>query len=156
MVFSEEAIQLLSAEGYTISADKTLLQTEVIVEFLHRSYWGKDTPTKTILTSIENSICFGVYYKEKQIGFARVISDKATFAYLADVFILEEHRKKGLSKWLVQYILAYHELQGLRRWMLATLDAHDIYKQFGFAHLYDPSRYLEVFKPDLSVKSKDN
>jgi GNAT superfamily N-acetyltransferase len=121
---------------YHISTDPSLLDTDVIHSYLSlESYWAMNIPRETVERSIKNSLCFGVYHQQKQIGFTRVITDKATFAYLADVFILQEHRGKGLSKWLMETIHAYPELQGLRRWMLGTKDAHGLYKQFGWIPL---------------------
>src|SRR6185369_16005467 len=114
----------MQVDGFMISDDKTKLQPDVIHHFLRNSYWAKDIPLEVVKRSIENSVCFGVYSGNKQVGFARVVSDLATFAYLADVFILEEYRGKGLSKRLMEYIMEYPQLQGLRRWMLATRDAH--------------------------------
>ena len=99
--------------------------------------------------AITNSLCFGLYHKAEQVGFARVITDKATFAYLADVFVLDAHRGKGLSKWLMQVVMQHQDLQGLRRFMLATKDAHGLYKQFEFGELANPSRLMEILKPDL-------
>ena len=99
------------------------------------------------MRAIDNSMCFGVYHDKKQIGFARLITDNATFAYLADVFILDAYRGRGLSKWLMQTIMGYPEVQGLRRWVLATADAHGLYKQFGFGPLAKPDRWMDIFTP---------
>lgn len=139
---------------YTFSTDKTKLDLQVIHLFLSNSYWAQNIPVEIIKTSIENSMCFGVYHKEKQIGFARVITDCATFGYLADVFILEEHRGKGLSKKLMEYIMSQPELKGLRRFMLATRDAHKLYEQYGFKQLAKPDRIMEIVVPDIYLKSK--
>ncbi|RLV59893.1 N-acetyltransferase [Parashewanella curva] len=122
----------------------------VIHKFITNSYWAKNIPIQTIKKAIENSLCFGVFTAENdQIGFARVVSDYATFAYLADVFILKEHRGKGISKWLIEGVLEHPELQGLRRVSLATQDAHGLYKQFGFTPLELPERFMELHKPNL-------
>ena len=119
--------------GYFVSTDETLLDIDVIHSFLSKeSYWAMNIPREVVERSIPNSMCFGVYQGEEQIGFARVVTDKATFAYLADVFIIEEYRGKGLSKWLIEVIHAHPELQGLRRWLLGTKDAHGLYEQFGW------------------------
>ena len=134
-------------ENHTISDEPERLQLEVIVEYLARAYWSNQRPRALVEKSIRHSLCFGVYENETQIGFARVISDQATFAYLADVFILESHQGHGLGKWLVQTILEHPDLQGLRRWMLATRDAHRLYAQFGFAALENPDRYMTKFDP---------
>ncbi|MGF7219207.1 GNAT superfamily N-acetyltransferase [Spirosoma lacussanchae] len=129
---------------YTISTDKSRLNVPLIREFLsQQSYWAKNIPFDIVERSIANSLCFGVYQHEQQVGFARVITDQATFAYLSDVFILSEHRGKGLSKWLVQTISDWPELQGLRRWMLATRDAHSLYEQFGFRVIDQPDFFMQ-------------
>jgi GNAT superfamily N-acetyltransferase len=129
----------------TISTDKSKLDIPLIHKYLsEESYWAKKIPLDIVKRSIENSICFGVYNDEQQVGFARVTSDQATFAYLADVFILPEYRGRGLSKQLMQYILDYAALQGLRRWMLGTFDAHGLYKQYGFKEIRYPDRLMEI------------
>ncbi|RYZ95090.1 MAG: N-acetyltransferase [Sphingobacteriaceae bacterium] len=136
------------AKGYSISADKALLDVDMIYHYLNNeSYWAKGMPFEKLERAIENSVCFGVYYQNKQIGFARVITDKATFAYLADVFILETYRGQGLSKWLLQAILNDAQLQGLRRWVLATADAQGLYRQFGFEQLTNPERWMGIYTP---------
>lgn len=133
-------------KGFTISTDKSLLDVEMIYNYLsHESYWAKNIPKEKVLRSIENSMCFGVYKDGVQVGFARVTSDKATFAYIADVFITGGFRGLGLSKWLVQTILAHPDLQGLRRWLLATADAHRLYSQFGFLPLTSPERWMGIY-----------
>ena len=130
---------------YIIPTNKNKLQLNVIHKYLsEEAYWCKNIPFETVKKSIENSFCFGIFYKEKQIGFARVITDYATFAYLADVFILKSHRGKGLSKWLMQIIMQCPDLQGLRRWMLITGDAHGLYeKHAGFKLIGNPERFME-------------
>lgn len=134
---------------FTISTDKTRLQVPVIHEFLSQeSYWARGRSIEQTKTAIENSICFGVYQGERQIGFARVVSDCATFAYLGDVFIIEEFRGQGVSKWLMETIISHPELQGLRRWVLATRDAHALYEKFGFHALTFPDRWMERPAPD--------
>ncbi len=134
---------------FTISTDKSRLQFDVINKFFAEdSYWAQlRTPLQT-RTAIENSICFGMYHDGKQIGFARVVSDQATFAYLGDVFVLSEYRGQGLSKWLMETIIAHPYLQGLRRWILATRDAHGLYEQYGFGPLVYPDRWMELTAPD--------
>lgn len=130
---------------YTINDDKTKLNLEVIHRFLSQdAYWCKNIPIKIVQRSIENSLCFGVYLGDDQVGFARVITDQATFGYLADVFILPEHRGKGLSKQLVAFIMAYPALQGLRRMMLVTFDAHGLYEQFGFKPIDMPENTMSI------------
>lgn len=134
--------------GFTLSSDKSKLDLEYTYHFLNNeSYWAKGIPQDVYFKSIENSLCFGVYFNDKQIGFARVITDYATFAYLADVFIDKRYRKKGLSKWLIQNIINHPELKNLRRWLLATADAHQLYQQFGFVSLNNPQRFMQIFNP---------
>lgn len=134
---------------YTISTDPSQLDLDVIHGYLQQSYWSPGIPREIVARAIEHSLCFGVYQGTTQIGFARVVTDQATFAYLADVFILEAHRKQGLSKWLVAVILAHPDLQGLRRFMLATLDAHGLYAQFGFKPIALPDRLMEKTRPKI-------
>jgi GNAT superfamily N-acetyltransferase len=134
---------------YRISTDADLLDVTTIHGFLAQSYWSPAIPRSVVEQAIRNSLCFGVYRGAEQVGFARVVTDKATFAYLADVFILEPHRGKGLSKWLMQVVKEHKDLQGLRRFMLGTRDAHGLYRQFGFGELANPSRVMEILKPDV-------
>jgi len=132
-----------------ISDDKALLNRALIHKFLtERSYWAKGVPREIVERSIEHSLCFGVYRAERQIGFARVVTDFATFAWLADVFIVEEERGRGLSKRLVAAVLAHPQLQGLRRFMLGTLDAHGLYAQFGFVPIAQVERFMEIHQPN--------
>lgn len=134
---------------FTISTDKSRLQFDVIYRFLiEESYWSLGRTREQTERAIEHSLCFGLYQGDRQIGFARVVSDFATFAYLGDVFVLEEFRGRGLSKWLMETIVEYPDLQGLRRWLLATRDAHGLYKQYGFAPLRFPDRWMERTAPD--------
>jgi GNAT superfamily N-acetyltransferase len=137
---------------YSISTDKGKLQTDVIHGFLLQSYWAQNIPESVIKKSIQNSICFGVYCGDEQVGFARVITDKATFAYLADVFILDDHRGKGLSVLLMNAILSHPDLQGLRKFLLATRDAHGLYEKFGFKPLGIPERWMEIHNKDVYQK----
>lgn len=133
------------SSDYTISADKTKLNLAVIHRFLsEEAYWSKNIPINIVQRAIDNSLCFGVYQGDNQVGFARFITDSATFGYLSDVFILPEHRGKGLSKQLVAFIMAYPALQGLRRMMLFTLDAHGLYRQFGFTPIETPENLLAI------------
>ena len=128
-------------DDYFISTDSSFLDIDVIYNYLStESYWAKNIPKELVIKSIINSLCFGLYHQQKQVGFARVVTDKTTFAYLADVFILEEYRKKGLSKWLIETIQAYPDLQGLRRWMLGTRDAHGLYEKLGWTVLDEDTR----------------
>jgi len=135
-------------DGFTISTDKARLDVPAIHDFLANfSYWAHNVPLSTVQKSIENSLCFGIYDGDRQVGFARVITDYAVFAYLADVFILEAYRGRGLAKWLIACIVSYPELQNLRRWMLATKDAHGLYTQYGFNPLSKPERFMEASQP---------
>lgn len=135
-------------KGFVISTDKTLLDIDAIYNYLNDdSYWAQGIPRQALEKGIQNSMCFGVYAENKFAGFARVITDNATFAYLCDVFILPSYRKKGLSKWLVQTIVNHPDLQGLRRWSLATADAQGLYNQFGFTQVTKPERWMEIFTP---------
>ncbi len=130
----------------TINTDKTRLNVALIHEFLsNHAYWAKGRPLTVVQRSIDNSMCFGMYEGTAQIGFARVITDQATFAYLADVFIVETYRGRGLSKWLMRCILEMPELQDLRRFMLITRDAHTLYAQFGFTPFTNPQRIMERY-----------
>jgi len=136
-------------EGFTISTDPDRLDRPLIHEFLAASYWGKGIPRETADRSIEGALCFGLYEDGRQVGFARVITDRATFAYLADVFVIESHRGRGLAAWLMETILAHPDLRGLRRWMLLTRDAHPLYRKVGFTELAHPERVME--KVDAGV-----
>jgi GNAT superfamily N-acetyltransferase len=136
---------------YTISTEVQKMDVEAIYAYLARSYWAEGRTKSTVEKSIRNSLNFGVFAPEgAQVGFARVITDYATFAYLADVYILEEHRGHGLSKWLMETIMAHPELQGLRRWSLATRDAHGLYAQFGFTPLPKPEIWMQIFNQDAN------
>lgn len=135
---------------YELSTDAASLQPAVVHDYLaNHSYWAKGIPLEMVERSLKNSLCFGLYHGANQIGFARVVTDRATFAYLADVFVLPDHRGRGLSQWLVESILAHPDLQGLRRWMLGTADAHGLYAQFGFTPLRHPDRFMELARPGI-------
>lgn len=134
---------------YEISDDPTRINIDVIHGYLTQSYWSPGVPRAIVERAILGSLCFGVYAGAEQVGFARVVTDKATFAYLADVFILESHRGQGLSKKLMASICAHPELQGLRRFLLVTKDAHRLYAQFGFGALTKAPGYMEILRPDV-------
>lgn len=129
-------------KNYIISTNKRKLQVKTIHQFLTHSYWSEGISIARVRKSIRHSVCFGVYYQKKQIGFARVITDYTRFGYLADVFIIEEYRGRGLSKWLIKCILEQRELKNIQAWMLATRDAHGLYSQFGFESLEEPKKYM--------------
>ena len=133
---------------FTFSTDKPKLDPSVIHAFLTESYWSKGCSMDNVLRRIENALCFGVYDNDKQIGFARIITDKVTFAYIADVFILENYRGQGLSKQLMTFILEQPDLQNLKRWLLATRDAHGLYTQFGFTPLSNPDMWMDIMNPN--------
>jgi GNAT superfamily N-acetyltransferase len=135
---------LENTDEIIISTDKSLLDMDVIYQFLSHSYWAEGRPPEVIRRSVENSLCFGVYLDKKQIGFARVVTDYATFAWIADVFIIKEYRGKGYSKQLMKTILEFPELLKLKRWLLATRDAHKLYSRFGFGELNSPGRFMEI------------
>lgn len=134
---------------FTISTDRNRLQIDAIHKYLsEESYWARERSREQTETAIKNSLPFGVYKGENQIGFARVVTDFATFAYLGDVFILEDFRGKGLSLWLMDVIISHPDLQNFRRWILATKDAHTLYEKFGFAALARPERWMEKAAPN--------
>jgi N-acetylglutamate synthase and related acetyltransferases len=136
-------------DGFIISTEKEKMDIDLIHSFLNRTYWAKGISKEIIRRSIEGSLCFGVFENDKQVGFARMITDKATFAYLADVFIIEEYRGRSLSKWLMQVIMSHPDLQRLRRIILATKDAHGLYKQFGFTPLINVDRWMQILDQDV-------
>ena len=130
---------------HTISTDRARLDIEAVHDYLaNHSYWALGRSLEVVRRSVEHSLCFGLYEGERQVGFARAVTDYATFAYLADVYVLEEARGRGLGKWLVSTVLAHPDLQGLRRWLLATRDAHELYRPFGFRELERPEFYMGI------------
>jgi GNAT superfamily N-acetyltransferase len=138
---------------FLISTDPDRLQLDVIDDLLSRAYWAQGRSRQVIIRSIENSLCFGVYAGEAQVGFARVVTDFATYAWLCDVIIREDLRGRGLGKALLGCILSHPELQGLRRWALATRDAHELYKKFGFSGLKNPEGLMEAFYLSSEIRS---
>jgi len=142
---------------YTISTERSRLDIEFIHDFLaNHAYWAKGRSLEKVRRSIKHSLSFGVYHGARQIGFARVVTDYATFAWLADVFVLEEQRGQGLGKWLIEVIISHPELQGFRRWLLATRDAHELYQRFGFTELNEPARWMERFEQRPSADFTDS
>jgi len=139
---------------YTISTDQSRFDVEMIYTFLTACYWAEGIPRDVVQRSIENALCFGIFEGDAQVGFARVITDRATYAYIGDLFVLESHRGQGLSKRLMQAIIEHPELQGLRRWSLVTSDAHSLYEQFGFTALARPQDYMELHDPDVYKRAK--
>ena len=138
---------------YSISTDRERIDLSVVHGFLTNSYWSPGIPLAILRRAIDNSLCFGLYSAAAQVGFGRVITDQATFAYLADVFVLAPHRGKGLAKWLVQVILDDRRLQGLRRFLLATRDAHTLYQRFGLTAPARPYTFLEINRQDVYLKA---
>lgn len=130
-------------DGYTISTDPARLDLDAVAEALGDSYWAAGRPREVIARSLDGSLCFGLYQGEAQIGMARVVTDRATFAWLCDVYVLEAHRGRGLGKWLIGAVVAHPDLAGLRRFLLATRDAHGLYRQHGFETLGAPERWME-------------
>lgn len=136
-------------DGFTISTDPTRLDLDGIYAYLRNSYWASGIPRDVFERSVRHALCFGIYEGARQVGFARVVTDFATVAYVGDVFVLEAWRGRGLSRWLMEVVMAHPELQGFRRWILLTRDAHGLYTKFGFTPLGDPSRWMEVWAPDV-------
>jgi N-acetylglutamate synthase-like GNAT family acetyltransferase len=135
---------------FLISTSSERLDLDVIHGFLTNCYWAKGISRETVERSIEHSLCFGIYESSgTQVGFARVVSDFATVAYLGDVFVLESHRGRGLSKWLMECVVQHPALQNLRRWILLTRDAHGLYSRFGFTPVKAPERYMELHRPNV-------
>ena len=133
----------------TVDTDKTRLDLATIHAFLATSYWAKGLPREVLERAVAGSLCFGLYDGARQVGFARVVTDGATFAYLADVFVLESHRGRGLSKLLMDAVVAHPDLQRLRRWLLVTRDAHALYARYGFTPLANPDRHMERHDPTV-------
>src|SRR3984885_7082676 len=149
------AMVVMEMGRFLISTDRSKLDVDVIHKFLTRSYWATGIQRATVVRAIENSLCFGVYDGADQVGFARIISDFATYAYVADVFILEQYRERGLGKELMASIMAHPDLQGLRRWSLGTRDAQGLYAQFGFEPVLNTlSRtVMEIVNPEVYSRS---
>ena len=136
--------------GYLISDNRNRLQVPVIHRFLcNEAYWSPGIPLHIVEKAIAHSFCIGVYHGEAQVAFARVVTDYATYGWLCDVFVLNEHRGRGISKWMMEFIMNHPDVQGFRSWFLGTKDAHGLYTQFGFRPLDDPSRFLAIRKPGI-------
>jgi len=148
----QSAVEFRKGE-FTVTTDPALIDLDMVYGFLTECYWAKGIPREVVARSIENSLCFGMYADGKQIGFARVISDYATYAYIGDVFVLESFRGRGLGKWLMECIMQHPGLQGLRRWSLVTRDAHALYAHLGFTPLKRPQNYMELHDPDVYQKA---
>jgi GNAT superfamily N-acetyltransferase len=146
----------LTRGEYSISTDPWRLDVNAIHAYLTRSYWAKGISKELVSKALQSSLCFGLYGGAAQIGFARVITDTATFAYLSDVYVLEPYRRRGLGKWLMSVIVAHPDLQGLRRFSLATRDAQGLYRQFGFVPLAHPERHMEILQRERYLTQKEN
>jgi GNAT superfamily N-acetyltransferase len=134
-------------ENFTISTDPARLDIDTICDFLKRAYWASTRPRAKTERALQNSLVFGVYEGDKQVGLARVVTDYSIFAYLCDVFIHEDYRAHGLGKWLIETVLEHPDLNDVRRWLLVTNDAHGLYRQYGFTTIEDPERWMQSFKP---------
>ncbi len=152
---------------YSISTDPQRLDIDAVHAFLSRSFWAEGISRELVAKSIANSVCFGLFDSAlsadgtstrgehdqgMQIGFARVVTDRATYAYLCDVYVLESHRGRGLGKWLIEAVMAHPDLQGLRRFQLVTSDAHSLYARHGFAVLENPERHMEIFRHGMYLQ----
>lgn len=139
---------------YTLSDDQARIDAVAVHAYLTRSYWAEGISLHLVKRCIAGSLCVGVYHSVAgQVGFARVISDRASFAYLCDVYVLEDHRGRGLAKWMMEAVMTHPDLQGLRRFVLVTKDAHELYRPFGFDALTGPERYMEIARPGLYLKA---
>ena len=136
-------------DGFTVSTDPARLDLDAIHAFLTTAYWSVGIPRETVARALSNSLCFGLYEGSRQIGLARMVTDRATFAYLCDVYVLPEMRGHGLGRWLMECVLAHPDLQGLRRLSLVTRDAHELYRPFGFTEIEKPLRHMEISRPGL-------
>jgi len=138
---------------FTLSDDPARLDLGVIFSFLSQTYWAKTRSRAQVEKSLRHSLCVGVYRSNEQIAFGRAITDRATFAYLADVFVLEPYRRRGLGRWLVEGLIGHPELEGLRRWCLVTQDAHKVYRPFGFQRPEHPDHYMELLRPHPQLRA---
>ncbi len=136
-------------EGYVISTDPARMDAVAVHAYLVRSYWAEGIPLGTVRQALANSLCFGLFHDTEQVGLARVVTDRATFAYLCDVYVLEAHRGRGLGEWLMSAVMSHPDLQGLRRFSLATRDAHGLYEKYGFQPLSRPDSHMEIVRPGL-------
>ena len=140
---------------YTISTDRSRIDVAAVHAFLTQTYWSPGIPESVVRRAIAGSIAFGIYHGREQVGFARVITDRATYAYLSDVYVLEAHRGRGLATWLMEVVMSHPELQGLRRFALSTRDAHALYAQFGFEVVANPERQMEIMRRDIYLRSPE-
>ena len=145
-MFSKEAHVEVAKGRYSITTDPERLDIDAIHAFLSRSFWAEGIPRDLVAKAIAHSLCFGLFDGAAQVAFARVVTDRATFAYLCDVYVLESHRGRGLGKWLIETVMDHPDLQGLRRFQLVTRDAHGLYARHGFAAPRHPERQMEIFR----------
>jgi GNAT superfamily N-acetyltransferase len=139
----------LARGSYSVTADRRRIDVDAVHDFLTRSFWARGISKDVVAKSIAHSLCFGLFDDQAQIGFARVVTDSSTYAYLCDVYVLEQYRGEGLGKWMMEFVMAHPELQGLRRFQLVTRDAHGLYGRFGFKTPPHPERYMEIFRPGM-------
>ena len=149
----DDPVVELQRGPYTISTDRTRIDVAAVHDFLSKTYWSPGIPEAVVRRAIAGAICFGIYHGRDQVGFARVITDRATYAYLSDVYVLESHRGQGLAKWMMEAVMAHPSLQGLRRFALSTRDAHSLYSQFGFQIVGNPERQMEIMRRDIYLQS---
>ena len=135
--------------SYSVSADRGRIDVDAVHAFLTRSFWAAGISKELVAKSIEHSLCFGVFDKQAQVAFARVVTDYSTYAYLCDVYVLEDYRSRGLGKWMMEFVMKHPDLQGLRRFQLVTRDAHGLYTRFGFTTPANAERQMEIFRPGL-------
>jgi len=145
----EEAPVEVARGEYVVSTDKGRIDLKAVHAFLAGTYWSPEIPESVVRRAIAGSLCFGIYRGAEQVGFARVITDRATYAYLSDVFVLDAHRGRGLAKWMMEVIMAHPSLQGLRRFALSTRDARSLYEPFGFETVANPDRQMEILRRDI-------
>lgn len=148
----DEPVESVRGE-YTVSTDRSRIDVAAVHAFLTQSYWSPGIPEEVVRRGIAGSICFGIYRGSEQVGFARVITDQATYAYLSDVYVLDAHRGRGLSKWMMEVIMSHPSLQGLRRFALSTRDAHGLYRQYGFEPVGSPERQMEIMRRDIYLRA---
>jgi GNAT superfamily N-acetyltransferase len=144
MVYSD-----ITNGSYSLTADRRRIDVDAVHAFLTRSFWARGISKELVAKSIDHSLCFGVFHEATQVAFARVVTDYSTYAYLCDVYVLEEQRDKGLGKWMMEFVMKHPDLQGLRRFQLVTRDAHGLYTRFGFKPPDNPERQMEIFRPGL-------
>jgi GNAT superfamily N-acetyltransferase len=134
---------------FSLTADRARIDVDAVHAFLSRCFWAEGISKELVAKSIQHSLCFGVFDGHAQVGFARVVTDYSTYAYLCDVYVLDAYRGRGLGKWMMEFVMGHPDLQGLRRFQLVTRDAHGLYTRFGFRPPDHPERQMEIFRPGL-------